>query len=120
MHFGTTHIDPMNNRRPQSAPAEAFEVPLDDDDETGTGDASTGSSSIIKRHPPKRLLQRLVEPSYNQTIEDLEEKLANAELRRNQVDMRSIYILNLSFGHVVVYMLLTVPKATRRTHQGNG
>lgn len=78
----------MTNRRPPAAPAEAFEVPLDDDDEAGTGDASTGSSSIIKRHPPKRVLQRLVEQSSNQTpptIEDLEEKLANAELRRNQV-----------------------------------
>ncbi|XP_037052525.1 uncharacterized protein LOC119086057 [Bradysia coprophila] len=54
-------------------PAEAFVVPLDDE-----------ADSIIKKHPPKRL-QRLVDtPATETTIEELEEKLANAELRRNQ------------------------------------
>lgn len=58
-----------------TAPGEAFEVPLDDPD------------SIIKKHPPKRL-QRLVDaPSTETTIEELEEKLANAEIRRNQVSI---------------------------------
>lgn len=56
-----------------TAPGEAFEVPLDESD------------SIIKKHPPKRL-QRLVDaPATETTIEELEEKLANAEIRRNQV-----------------------------------
>lgn len=61
-----------------TAPPEAFEVAFEGDSD----------ESIIKKHPPKRLLQRLVEtpnPS-PPTIEDLEEKLANAEIRRNKVN----------------------------------
>lgn len=62
------------------APAEAFEVPLDCEPD-----------SIIKKHPPKRL-QRLVDaPTPQTTIEELEEKLANAELRRNQVNFGQKY-----------------------------
>lgn len=60
----------------RTAPGEAFEVPLEDE-----------SGSIIKKHPPKRL-QRLVDaPETQTTIEELEEKLANAEIRRNQVNI---------------------------------
>ncbi|XP_063696098.1 uncharacterized protein LOC134827407 [Culicoides brevitarsis] len=57
-------------------PPEAFEIPFDDN----------GTNGLIKRHPPKRL-QRLEEQSNNlapPTIEDLEEKLATAELRRKE------------------------------------
>lgn len=61
-----------------TAPGEAFEVSLEED-----------SDSIIKKHPPKRL-QRLVDaPTTQTTIEELEEKLANAEIRRNQVNILS-------------------------------
>lgn len=64
----------------QIAPPEAFEVSLSDE-----------SESIIKKHPPKRL-QRLVDaPSTQTTIEELEEKLANAEIRRNQVVFPHIF-----------------------------
>ncbi|KAJ6645662.1 hypothetical protein Bhyg_00869 [Pseudolycoriella hygida] len=63
-------------------PAEAFEVPLEED-----------SDSIIKKHPPKRL-QRLVDaPIIQTTIEELEEKLANAEVRRNQFLMERVNTL---------------------------
>uniref|UniRef100_A0A336MA17 CSON014252 protein n=1 Tax=Culicoides sonorensis TaxID=179676 RepID=A0A336MA17_CULSO len=58
-------------------PSEAFEIPFDDND---------GKNGLIKRHPPKRL-QRLEEQSNSlapPTIEDLEEKLATAELRRKE------------------------------------
>lgn len=66
----------INNIKPKflPAPGEAFEVSLEEE-----------SDSIIKKHPPKRL-QRLVDaPETQTTIEELEEKLANAEIRRNQV-----------------------------------
>ncbi|XP_022194063.2 uncharacterized protein LOC111051809 [Nilaparvata lugens] len=57
----------------------AFEVPLDDDE---GGD----DPSLIKKHPPKRL-QRLEDqpPPPNLTHEMLEEKLAEAEQRRQQI-----------------------------------
>lgn len=57
------------------APPEAFEIPVVPDEE-----------SIIKKHPPKRL-QKLLEdrPQTPSTIEDLEEKLAKAEIRRQEV-----------------------------------
>ena len=45
----------------------------------------TTDESIIKSHPPKRLQRLLETPTTPSTIEDLEEKLANAEVRRNQV-----------------------------------
>lgn len=80
MHAKLVNVSP----RISPAPAEAFEIPLDNI----VGSADTSEGSIIKRHPPKRLLQRLAEPASNQTqttIEDLEEKLANAEVRRNKV-----------------------------------
>lgn len=57
-------------------PSEAFEIPLDDN---GNG--------LIKRHPPKRFQKLEVEAQESEppTIEELEEKLANAELRRKKV-----------------------------------
>ncbi|KAL9703827.1 hypothetical protein quinque_007345 [Culex quinquefasciatus] len=56
-------------------PSEAFEVPLDDAD---------NADSLIRKHPPKRL-QRLEEPPGNPpTIDELEEKLTTAEMRRQQ------------------------------------
>lgn len=59
------------------APPEAFEVALEPE----------SGESLIKKHPPKRVLQRLTETisTAPPTIEDLEEKLANAEIRRNKV-----------------------------------
>lgn len=68
-----------------SAPAEAFEVPLCENNE-----------SLIKKHPPKRVLQRLAEPSSNAStvnLKDVEEKLANAEIRRNKV----------GFFHIIIF-----------------
>ncbi|XP_055906801.1 uncharacterized protein LOC129942030 [Eupeodes corollae] len=66
-------------------PAEAFEISLDDVD----NDSKDRSDSLIKKHPPKRL-QKLVEQAATAsavsatTIEHLEEKLAKAEVRRQQ------------------------------------
>ncbi|XP_055538268.1 uncharacterized protein LOC129725895, partial [Wyeomyia smithii] len=56
-----------------TAPPEAFEIPLDDE---------SPDESLIKKHPPKRL-KRLEETSSNTpSLEELEEKLATAEMRR--------------------------------------
>lgn len=72
------HIHTFNlNANNITARAEAFEVPLDNPE-----------GSIIKKHPPKRLLDRLAvetPTSTPTTIENLEKKLANAEIRRNKV-----------------------------------
>uniref|UniRef100_A0A182ITJ3 Uncharacterized protein n=2 Tax=Anopheles atroparvus TaxID=41427 RepID=A0A182ITJ3_ANOAO len=54
---------------------EAFEIPLDDEENAG---------SLIKKHPPKRLKRLEEQPSTSPSIEDLEEKLATAEIRRQQ------------------------------------
>lgn len=66
------------------ARSEAFEIPFDD---------NNGTNGLIKKHPPKRL-QRLEEQSNSlapPTIEDLEEKLATAELRRKEVGNYSLF-----------------------------
>lgn len=57
-------------------PSEAFEIPLDESD-----------NGLIKRHPPKRFqkLEMEAQDTEPPTIEELEEKLANAELRRKKV-----------------------------------
>ncbi|XP_058460127.1 uncharacterized protein LOC131435885 [Malaya genurostris] len=55
-------------------PPEAFEISLDDEN----------SESIIKKHPPKRLKRLQEQISDPPSIEDLEEKLATAEMRRQQ------------------------------------
>ncbi|XP_065088253.1 uncharacterized protein LOC135709790 [Ochlerotatus camptorhynchus] len=55
-------------------PSEAFEIPLNDEN----------PESLIKKHPPLRL-KRLEEHTSNPpSIENLEEKLATAEIRRQQ------------------------------------
>ncbi|XP_050095135.1 uncharacterized protein LOC126577508 [Anopheles aquasalis] len=54
---------------------EAFEIPLGEEGDTG---------SLIKKHPPKRLKRLEEQPSTASSIEDLEEKLATAEIRRQQ------------------------------------
>ncbi|XP_053686072.1 uncharacterized protein LOC128735614 [Sabethes cyaneus] len=59
---------------PPTAPPEAFEIPLDDDN----------PESLIKKHPPKRLKRLEEQTSDPPSIEDLEEKLATAEIRRQQ------------------------------------
>ncbi|XP_059607680.1 uncharacterized protein LOC132255600 [Phlebotomus argentipes] len=56
-------------------PSTAFEIPLDDDDD----------GSLVKKHPPKRLRRLEENPSTPPSIEELQEKLANAELRRQQI-----------------------------------
>lgn len=69
------------------APSEAFVIPFDDN----------GTNGLIKKHPPKRL-QRLEEQSNTlapPTIEDLEEKLATAELRRKEVGNYSLFFSRL-------------------------
>ncbi|XP_058829297.1 uncharacterized protein LOC131688792 [Topomyia yanbarensis] len=55
-------------------PPEAFEIPLDDEN----------PESLIKKHPPKRLKRLEEQTSDPPSIEDLEEKLATAEMRRQQ------------------------------------
>ncbi|XP_055629927.1 uncharacterized protein LOC129770841 [Toxorhynchites rutilus septentrionalis] len=55
-------------------PPEAFEIPLDVDN----------PESLIKKHPPKRLKRLEERPTTPKSIEDLEEKLATAEMRRQQ------------------------------------
>uniref|UniRef100_A0A182QZ75 Uncharacterized protein n=1 Tax=Anopheles farauti TaxID=69004 RepID=A0A182QZ75_9DIPT len=54
---------------------EAFEIPL--------GDADS-PDSLIKKHPPRRLKRLEEQPSTTPSMEDLEEKLATAETRRQQ------------------------------------
>ncbi|XP_035785827.1 uncharacterized protein LOC118463388 [Anopheles albimanus] len=54
---------------------EAFEIPLAEEGDAG---------SLIKKHPPKRLKRLEEQPSTASSIEDLEEKLATAEIRRQQ------------------------------------
>uniref|UniRef100_A0A182P9N6 Uncharacterized protein n=1 Tax=Anopheles epiroticus TaxID=199890 RepID=A0A182P9N6_9DIPT len=54
---------------------EAFEIPL--------GDAEH-PDSLIKKHPPRRLKRLEEQSSTTPSIEDLEEKLATAETRRQQ------------------------------------
>jgi hypothetical protein len=66
-----------------SAPSEAFEIPIAENDDDN-------QSSLIKKHPPKRL-KRLEElQPQPQTIEGLEEKLATAEVRRQQVSSKGM------------------------------
>ncbi|XP_055589701.1 uncharacterized protein LOC129741912 isoform X2 [Uranotaenia lowii] len=55
-------------------PPEAFEIPLEDEN----------ADSLIKKHPPKRLERLEAQPTTPPSIEDLEEKLATAEIRRQQ------------------------------------
>ncbi|XP_038111707.1 uncharacterized protein LOC6040288 isoform X2 [Culex quinquefasciatus] len=57
------------------SPSEAFEVPLDDAD---------NADSLIRKHPPKRLQRLEEQPGSPPTIDELEEKLATAEMRRQQ------------------------------------
>ncbi|XP_052873298.1 uncharacterized protein LOC128278608 [Anopheles cruzii] len=54
---------------------EAFEVPLGDPE---------NPDGIIKKHPPKRLKRLEEQSSSTNSLEDLEEKLATAEIRRQQ------------------------------------
>uniref|UniRef100_A0A0E4C798 Uncharacterized protein n=3 Tax=gambiae species complex TaxID=44542 RepID=A0A0E4C798_ANOGA len=54
---------------------EAFEIPLGD---------SEHPDSLIKKHPPRRLKRLEEQSSTTPSIEDLEEKLATAETRRQQ------------------------------------
>ncbi|XP_050067558.1 uncharacterized protein LOC126556343 [Anopheles maculipalpis] len=54
---------------------EAFEIPLGDSD---------NPESLIKKHPPRRLKRLEEQSSSTPSIEDLEEKLATAESRRQQ------------------------------------
>lgn len=58
-----------------TAPPTSFEIPLE-----------LEADSLIKKHPPKRLEERLTKQlSPPQTISELSDKLANAELRRQSV-----------------------------------
>uniref|UniRef100_A0A182M441 Uncharacterized protein n=1 Tax=Anopheles culicifacies TaxID=139723 RepID=A0A182M441_9DIPT len=54
---------------------EAFEIPLGD---------TENPDSLIKKHPPRRLKRLEEQSSSTPSIEDLEEKLATAESRRQQ------------------------------------
>lgn len=58
------------------------------------GTNGKNNNSIIQNHPPKRL-QRLLEgvASPPPTLEELEDKLASAEVRRNQVNPRHMDLL---------------------------
>lgn len=65
----------------KKAPGEAFDVPLE----------AEGDESIIKKHPPKRIQKLLDErPATPQTIENLEAKLANAQMRRQKILLERI------------------------------
>ncbi|XP_053659967.1 uncharacterized protein LOC128709008 [Anopheles marshallii] len=54
---------------------EAFEIPLSD---------TENPESLIKKHPPRRLKRLEEQSGSTPSIEDLEEKLATAESRRQQ------------------------------------
>ncbi|XP_058065758.1 uncharacterized protein LOC131215387 [Anopheles bellator] len=54
---------------------EAFEVPIGD---------PANPDSVIKKHPPKRLKRLEEQSSSTNSLEELEEKLATAEIRRQQ------------------------------------
>ncbi|EAT34362.1 AAEL013388-PA [Aedes aegypti] len=62
------------NSIPRNAPSEAFEIPLDDEN----------PDSLIKKHPPLRLKRLEEHTTTPPSIEDLEGKLATAEIRRQQ------------------------------------
>lgn len=62
----------------------AFVVPSADGEDSGGG----GEGSLIKKHPPRRLRQleeKSPEPAKELTQEDIDEKVALANQRRNQV-----------------------------------
>ncbi|XP_056636849.1 uncharacterized protein LOC130445305 [Diorhabda sublineata] len=55
----------------------SFEIAFEEED---------NDDSIVKKHPPKRILERLEEPSTSPvTLEKLQEKLDEAETRRQQI-----------------------------------
>ncbi|KAG5895585.1 hypothetical protein JTB14_002347 [Gonioctena quinquepunctata] len=55
----------------------SFEIAFEEDD---------AEDSIVKKHPPKRVLERLEEPpSSPVTLSKLQEKLDEAEIRRQQI-----------------------------------
>ena len=58
------------------APSESFEIPLEEN--------NNPDNSLIKKHPPKRLIRLETQTNLTPTLEELEEKLATAETRRNQ------------------------------------
>ncbi|XP_028135697.1 uncharacterized protein LOC114330540 [Diabrotica virgifera virgifera] len=65
------------NNVQQGANGMSFEIAFEDDDT---------DESIVKKHPPKRILERLEDPhSSPVTLEKLQEKLDEAEIRRQQI-----------------------------------
>lgn len=59
--------------------AVAFEIPADPEEEKKEGE------SIVKKHPPKRLLRLEEQPSSTLTAEDIAEKHKKAEERRQEL-----------------------------------
>lgn len=68
------------------------------------------NNSIIQSHPPKRLQRLLESASPPPTLEELEGKLASAEVRRNQV----MIVFFSSFNYVLIW---TISKIMRTNFQ---
>ncbi|GAB0090038.1 hypothetical protein DMENIID0001_046920 [Sergentomyia squamirostris] len=75
----SSNVAPENNGKDSTPktypPSTAFEIRLDDEED----------GSLVKKHPPKRLRRLEETPSTPPSIEELQEKLANAEIRRQQI-----------------------------------
>lgn len=100
----------LNSNFESTAPAEAFVIPLNDEKDNNDGNKND-NDSLIKKHPPKRLQHqiRLAEQKQKEsdenppTVDDLEEKLAQAEIRRqtyiqNKIDSIATISYNKSKG----------------------
>ncbi|KAL5289240.1 hypothetical protein ACFFRR_009418 [Megaselia abdita] len=77
------------SNQPTYPPAEAFVIPLNDEKDNNDGNKND-NDSLIKKHPPKRLQHQIALAEQKEkesvenppTVNDLEEKLAQAEIRR--------------------------------------
>lgn len=63
----------------------AFEIPFDGDN----------VDSIIKKYPPKKFQRLIEQPTSPVTLNKLQEKLEEAEIRRQQVT-KYIYLISIS------------------------
>lgn len=100
----------VNSNFESIAPAEAFVIPLNDEKDNNDGNKND-NDSLIKKHPPKRLQHQIALAEQKEklsvenppTVNNLEEKLAQAEIRRqtyiqNKIDSIVTISYNKSKG----------------------